>query len=286
MIFDQAEKLRNLVREKIQSENYNAHVIAIGSGKGGCGKTNIILNLALILSKNGKKVLIYDADLNLANVDILLGVSPRYRFLDFIRGDVGLDDVLIDVRENLTLLPANSGSLNFPKISGDRLIQIIKEILQMEKNFDFILIDTPAGISDEVIKILGYSDDYILVATPEPTSIMDAYAVVKLVYYQTGKSNVKLIVNNINGSVDPVDVANRLSFACEKFLGVKINYIGSIPYDPAVSRSVMLQKPFVELFPRSGASIALNKIASNLLSLDRVKKQKSFFGRLVEVCGL
>lgn len=286
MIFDQAEKLRNLVREKIQSENYNAHVIAIGSGKGGCGKTNIILNLALILSKNGKKVLIYDADLNLANVDILLGVSPRYRFLDFIRGDVGLDDVLIDVRENLTLLPANSGSLNFPKISGDRLIQIIKEILQMEKNFDFILIDTPAGISDEVIKILGYSDDYILVVTPEPTSIMDAYAVVKLVYYQTGKSNVKLIVNNINGSVDPVDVANRLSFACEKFLGVKINYIGSIPYDPAVSRSVMLQKPFVELFPRSGASIALNKIASNLLSLDRVKKQKSFFGRLVEVCGL
>ncbi|CUT00335.1 MinD/ParA family protein [Candidatus Chrysopegis kryptomonas] len=286
MIFDQAEKLRNLVREKIQSENYNAHVIAIGNGKGGCGKTNIILNLALILSKNGKKVLIYDADLNLANVDILLGVSPRYRFLDFIRGDVGLDDVLIDVRENLTLLPANSGSLNFPKISGDRLIQIIKEILQMEKNFDFILIDTPAGISDEVIKILGYSDDYILVATPEPTSIMDAYAVVKLVYYQTGKSNVKLIVNNINGSVDPVDVANRLSFACEKFLGVKINYIGSIPYDPAVSRSVMLQKPFVELFPRSGASIALNKIASNLLSLDRVKKQKSFFGRLVEVCGL
>lgn len=286
MIFDQAEKLRNLVREKIQSENYNAHVIAIGSGKGGCGKTNIILNLALILSKNGKKVLIYDADLNLANVDILLGVSPRYRFLDFIRGDVGLDDVLIDVRENLTLLPANSGSLNFPKISGDRLIQIIKEILQMEKNFDFILIDTPAGVSDEVIKILGYSDDYILVVTPEPTSIMDAYAVVKLVYYQTGKSNVKLIVNNINGSVDPVDVANRLSFACEKFLGVKINYIGSIPYDPAVSRSVMLQKPFVELFPRSGASIALNKIASNLLSLDRVKKQKSFFGRLVEVCGL
>ncbi len=286
MMLDQAEKLRNLVREKIESKDYKAHVIAIGSGKGGCGKTNIILNLALILSKNGKKVLLYDADLNLANVDILLGISPRYRFLDFIRGDVGLDDVLIDVRENLTLLPANSGTLNFPKISGDRLIQIINEIVQMEKNFDFILIDTPAGISDEVIKILGYSDDYILVVTPEPTSIMDAYAVVKLVYYQTGKSNVKLIVNNVNSSVDPVDVANRLSFASEKFLGVKINYIGSIPYDPAVSKSVMLQKPFVELFPRSNASVALKKIASNLISLDRVKKQKSFFGRLVEVCGL
>ncbi len=286
MIFDQAEKLRNLVREKTEDKNFNAHVIAIGSGKGGCGKTNIILNLALILSKNGKKVLLYDADLNLANVDILLGISPKYRFLDFIRGDAGLDDVLVDVRENLKLLPANSGTLNFPKISGDRLIQVINEILQMEKNFDFILIDTPAGIGDEVIKILGYSDDFILVVTPEPTSIMDAYAVVKLVYYQTGKSNVKLIVNNVNASVDPVEIANRLSLASEKFLGVKINYIGSIPYDPFVSKSVMLQKPFVEAFPRSSASIALNRIASNLLSLDKIKKQKSFFGRLVEACGL
>lgn len=286
MIADQAEKLRSVVRERIEKRSGLAHVIAIGSGKGGSGKTNITLNLGLILSKNGKKVLLYDADLNLANIDILLGIAPKFRFLDFINGDVQIRDILIEVRENLVLIPANSGVVNFPKIPGERLIQILDEILTLERNFDFILIDTPAGISDEVIKLLGYSDDYILVVTPEPTSIMDAYAVIKLVYYQTGKENVKLIVNNVNDSVNPIEIGNRLSLVAEKFLGVKINYIGSVPNDPVVPKSVMMQKPFVEAFPRSSASIALNKIAMNLLSLDKVKKQKSFWERFVELCGL
>jgi len=286
MTFDQAERLRNIVRERSKERNRTAHVIAIGSGKGGCGKTNITLNLGLLLSKNGKKVLLYDADLNLANIDILLGITPKFRFLDFIRGDVGINDVLIKVRENLKLIPANSGSVDFPDVSGERLTQVVNEILELEEKFDFVLVDTPAGVSEMVIKILGYADDYILVVTPEPTSIMDAYAVVKLVYYRTGKTKAKLIVNNVNGSTDPVDVANRLSLAADKFLGVKINYIGSIPHDPAVSRAVLMQKPFVEAFPRSDASIALNKIASNLLSLDEVKKQKLSLGRLVKICGL
>jgi len=237
----------------------------------------------LILSKNKKKVLIYDADLNLANMDILLGITPKFRFLDFIRGEVGIEDVLIEIRENLKLIPANSGVVNFPKISGERLIQVINEVLNFEEKFDFILIDTPAGISEEVIKLLGFSDDYILVVTPEPTSVMDAYAVIKIVYYQTGKANAKLIVNNVNGSVDPSDIANRLSLAAEKFLGVRVDYIGSVPTDFVVPKSVMMQKPFVEAFPRSAASIALNKIAMKLLSLNGVKKQNSFFGRLMEL---
>ncbi|CUS76498.1 flagellar biosynthesis protein FlhG [Candidatus Kryptonium thompsonii] len=283
MIVDQAEKLRSIVSERINQRSRSAHVIAVGSGKGGCGKTNITLNLGLILSKNKKKVLIYDADLNLANMDILLGITPKFRFLDFIRGEVGIEDVLIEIRENLKLIPANSGVVNFPKISGERLIQVINEVLNFEEKFDFILIDTPAGISEEVIKLLGFSDDYILVVTPEPTSVMDAYAVIKIVYYQTGKANAKLIVNNVNGSVDPSDIANRLSLAAEKFLGVRVDYIGSVPTDFVVPKSVMMQKPFVEAFPRSAASIALNKIAMKLLSLNGVKKQNSFFGRLMEL---
>ncbi|CUS94872.1 flagellar biosynthesis protein FlhG [Candidatus Kryptonium thompsonii] len=283
MIVDQAEKLRSIVSERINQRSRSAHVIAVGSGKGGCGKTNITLNLGLILSKNKKKVLIYDADLNLANMDILLGIAPKFRFLDFIRGEVGIEDVLIEIRENLKLIPANSGVVNFPKISGERLIQVINEILNLEEKFDFILIDTPAGISEEVIKLLGFSDDYILVVTPEPTSVMDAYAVIKIVYYQTGKANAKLIVNNVNSSVDPSDIANRLSLAAEKFLGVRVDYIGSVPTDFVVPKSVMMQKPFVEAFPRSAASIALNKIAMKLLSLNGVKKQNSFFGRLMEL---
>lgn len=284
MIVDQAEKLRSIVSERINRRSQSAHVIAVGSGKGGCGKTNITLNLGLILSKSNKKVLICDADLNLANMDILLGIAPKFRFLDFIRGEVGIDDVLIEVRKNLKLIPANSGVVNFPKISGERLIQILNEILNLEEKFDFILIDTPAGISEEVIKLLSCSDDYILVVTPEPTSIMDAYAVIKLVYYQTGKSNVKLIVNNVSSSIDPSDIANRLALVASKFLGVKVNYIGSVPSDDVVPRSVMMQKPFVEAFPRSKASIALNKIALGLLSIYGVKKQSSFFGRLIELC--
>ncbi len=284
MIVDQAERLRSIVYERMNQRRRVARVIAIGSGKGGCGKTNIALNLGLILSKNNKKVLICDADLNLANIDILLGIAPKFRFLDFIRGEVGIEDVLIEIRENLKLIPANSGVINFPKISAERLIQIIDEILNLEEKFDFILIDAPAGVSEEVIRLLGCSDDYILVVTPEPTSIMDAYAVIKLVYYQTGKSNVKLIVNNVNDSIDPSDIANRLSLVANKFLGVKINYIGSIPSDDVVPRSVMMQKPFVELFPRSKASIALNKIAIGLLSIYEVKEQTSFFGRLMKLC--
>ena len=132
MIVDQAEKLRSIVSERINQRSRSAHVIAVGSGKGGCGKTNITLNLGLILSKNKKKVLIYDADLNLANMDILLGITPKFRFLDFIRGEVGIEDVLIEIRENLKLIPANSGVVNFPKISGERLIQVINEVLNFE----------------------------------------------------------------------------------------------------------------------------------------------------------
>lgn len=276
MMFDQAERLRNIVQERIKKREKSAHVIAIGSGKGGCGKTSITLNLGILLGKNGKKTLICDADLNLANVDILLGITPKFRFLDFIHGDVAISDALIAVRENLKLIPANSGAINFPEISGERLAQVIDEILGLEEKFDFILIDTPAGVSETVVKILGYSDDYILVVTPEPTSIMDAYAVIKLVYYYTGKSGPKLIVNNVNSSVDPIDIANRLSSVADKFLGVKVNFIGSIPYDPAVQKSVLMQKPFVEAFPRASASIALSKIASNLLSLNGVIEQKQF----------
>lgn len=283
MIVDQAEKLRSIVSERINQQRRSAHVIAIGSGKGGCGKTNITLNLGLILSKNRKKVLICDADLNLANIDILLGITPKFRFLDFIRGEVGIEDVLIEIRENLKLIPANSGVVNFPKIPSERLIQVINEVLNLEEKFDFILIDTPAGISEEVVKLLGFSDDYILVVTPEPTSIMDAYAVIKIVYYRTGKSNVKLIVNNVGSSIDPSDIANRLSLAAEKFLRVRVDYIGSVPTDFVVPKSVMMQKPLVEAFPRSAASIALNKIAMKLLSLDGVKRKNSFFGRLMEL---
>jgi len=285
-MIDQAESLRKIVSERVKEKRAKAHVIAIGSGKGGCGKTNLTLNLGLILSKNGKRTLIFDADLNLANVDILLGITPKYRFLNFINGDVDLKDVIVKVREKLELIPANSGIVDFPKVSGERIFQVLDEVLNIENNFDFILIDTPAGISEEVVKVLGYADDYILVVTPEPTSIIDAYAVIKIVYYRTGKQSVKLVVNNVNSQINPSEIAERLSIAAYKFLGVKVNHIGSIPYDPAVPKSVMMQKPFVESFPRSNASIALMKIAENLLSLDKVKKQNSFFWRLTQICGL
>ncbi len=286
MIFDQAERLRNMVRERVNRREHSAHVIAFGSGKGGCGKTNITLNLGLLLSRKGKKVLLYDADINLANIDVLFGITPKFRFLDFVRGDASIGEIIVEIRENLKLIPANSGSINFPEISGEKIVQVIQQILELEEKFDFIFIDTPAGVSDFVIKILGYADDYVLVVTPEPTSIMDAYAVIKLVKYKMGKSVAKLVVNSVNGSVDPVDVANRLAFAADKFLGVKVDYVGSIPYDPVVPKSVLMQKPFVEAFPRSEASVALNKIAEKFLSLDNVKKQISFFGRLAEICGL
>ncbi len=283
-MIDQAESLRKIVSERIKENRRKAYVIAIGSGKGGCGKTNLTLNLGLLLSKNGKRTLIFDADLNLANIDILLGITPKYRFLNFINGEVDLKDVIVKIREKLELIPANSGIVDFPKVSGERIFQVIDEVLKLENNFDFILIDTPAGISEEIVKVLGYADDYILVVTPEPTSIIDAYAVIKIVYYRTGKQSVKLIVNNVNRQTDAIEIAERLSIAADKFLGVKVNHIGSIPHDPAVPKSVMMQKPIIEAFPRSNASLALKKIAENLLSLDKVKKQNSFFWRLTQIC--
>jgi flagellar biosynthesis protein FlhG len=284
MIVDQAEKLRNMVREKIAERvnNLKAHVITIASGKGGSGKSNIALNLGIILSRMNRKVLLYDADLNLANIDVLLGMSPKYRILDLIRGDVKLNDVIIEVRNNLKLLPANSGSINFPEISGESLIKIISDFIDVESDFDFILVDAPAGISDEVIKLVSFSHDYILVVTPEPTAIMDAYAVIKLVNYKSGRSNVKVIVNN-SGLEKAIEVVERLSVAAWKFLNVKVDFIGSIPYDPMVQKAVMFQKPFVELYPRTSASIALRKIADKLLALSRIKKQNSFFRQVIDL---
>jgi len=158
-MIDQAESLRKIVSERVKEKRAKAHVIAIGSGKGGCGKTNLTLNLGLILSKNGKRTLIFDADLNLANVDILLGITPKYRFLNFINGDVDLKDVIVKVREKLELIPANSGIVDFSKVSGERIFQVLDEVLNLENNFDFILIDTPAGIDYLVdIGMIGLSD--------------------------------------------------------------------------------------------------------------------------------
>ena len=283
MMYDQAERLRDIVHESLYREiaKLNSYVICVTSGKGGSGKTNIALNLGIALGQRGRKVLIYDADFNLANLDILLGLSPKYRILDYIRGKVGLEDIVVNARRNLKVIPANSGVVDFNNVKAEKLIEVIVDLNKAGNEFDFVLIDTPAGISDVVVDLIGFSDSYIVVVMPEPTSLMDAYAVIKFAFMRSGKKNAKVIVNGVSSEVEALDVARRLSLVAKKFLGVKVDYIGSVPFDVAVSRSVKAQKPFIELYPAGDASMAVRKIADKIINLNGIKKPKN--GRLIEV---
>ncbi len=273
---DQASKLRKLARKSI--------TVGVTSGKGGVGKTNITINLAVLLAKRGENVLILDGDLSLANVDLLFGVSPQYNIKDAILGDKSLDDIIVDGSHGVKIIPAASGVEELADLPDEKREVFIDAFKKFEEQFDFIFIDTAAGIAKNVTHFLLASDEAIIITTPELTALADAYAVIKILAMNKSLTNVKVLVNLVKTKNQAIETIGRIKVVASQFLGIEVEDFGFIYEDNSVQQAVLQQTPLVVSFPYSRAAICLKTIADNLMELKgETEHKESLFERIAKV---
>ncbi len=241
-------------------------VIAVTSGKGGVGKTNIVGNLAIAIGRLGKRVLILDGDLGLANIDIILGLSPTYNIRHVISGHKELAEVIVDGPENVRIIPAVSGIQELANLTQGQKLNLLNEFDGLQEDFDVFLIDTAAGISSNIIYFNMAADERIVVATPEPTSITDAYALIKVMYTKHGTNTFKLLVNMADSAEEARSVFDNLSNAISHFLKeISLEYLGFIPRDGNLEKAVRQQSAVIERYPESASSKGFYELADKLL---------------------
>jgi flagellar biosynthesis protein FlhG len=262
---DQAIGLREKMKEHRRSSP-PLRVIGVASGKGGVGKTNLAANLALLAARQGKRVLIIDGDLGLANVEILFGLKPRYHLGHLLDSDLPVRDVLAEGPGGVKVLPAGSGVQQLTRLNDAQRLRLVSALDQLEEDFDFVLLDAGAGIGDNVLFFIGGAQETLLVVSPEPTSLSDAYATVKVLTQDAGVRHFSVVVNMAPSEAAARDIFERLAQVSGRFLDARIRFVGWAPRDENVHRGVMAQKPFVELFPASPASRALSTIADALFN--------------------
>ena len=249
-------------------------VVSITSGKGGVGKTNISTNLACLLGEKGYNTLLLDADLGLGNVDVLLGITPKFNVLHLLSNEISLDKVLFKTNYNFSILPAPSGVMDLVSLTPGQKLEFLDVLDPLDSKLDFFIVDTGAGISDNVLYFNIASQHRIVVLTPEPTSLTDGYALIKVLNQQHSVNDFFIIINMCVHEKQAKEVFKRLYLACDRFLkGVSLNFLGFIPKDNNVIESVKLQVPFCKKFPKTKASVALNNILNKLLILKNKKKQ-------------
>lgn len=241
-------------------------VIAMVSGKGGVGKTNISANLAVALARRGRRVLLVDADLGLANVDIILGLVTRFTLYDVVAGRVPLAEILVEGPSGVWVMPASSGVYEMTCLDDEQRYGMLGQLDGLEDRFDTVIIDNAAGISRDVQFFAGAAREVVVVTDREPTSITDAYATIKVLSQRRTNRHFHLLVNNTQQSGDALDVYRRLTQVADRFLDVSISLFGSVPRDENLNRAVMARRPLLELFPDSPASESINELAAKLLS--------------------
>lgn len=265
-----------IVINKNKKNNNSSHVIAVTSGKGGVGKTNFAINTALELGIQGFSVTLLDADLALANADLLLGVKPAYNLSHVISGERKLKEIICPVGTNVNLIPASSGLEELVKLPQIKRNQLINDLKEIESNTNFIFIDTPAGIGSNVINFLCAASEVIVVTTPEPTAIIDAYATIKVLHKYSPNKRVWIVVNNVNSFEEAEQVSDQLVKTVVSFLKHKIEYLGAIPNDPEVVKAIKEQIPIVEYSPNVPSSRSFRVIAKRLYLALGTSSKKPF----------
>ncbi len=270
MAGDQAKTLRDLnshrhngLPQKVEAPT---SVYSITSGKGGVGKTAVVANLAYMLASMGKKVLILDADLGLANIDVVFGISPLYNLNNFFSGEQELQQIMVDGPLGIKILPAGSGIQNFTNLDSRQKLRLLDGLDAIQNHFDFVLIDTEAGISENVTYFNTAAQEIVVITTPEPTAITDAYALMKLLSTQYHEKNFNLVVNQILNEDDALDVYRKLTMVANRYLDISIDYLGSIPDDRQMVESIRKQKVISELFPQSKITQAFRQLAGRICS--------------------
>ena len=275
---DQATQLRELIKSQTPVKRVS-QVITVTSGKGGVGKSSVSVNLAIQLSRLGKRVIILDADFGFANVEVMLGIRPQYNLADLMFKGKSLTDIITKGPENIGFISGGSGIQELTNLSDTQINYLNQKLNELDELADVIIIDTGAGISNSTLEFIVSSNDVLLVVTPEPTSITDAYALLKTISKVEGErknnTNIKVVTNRVQSPDEGKLLFNKLSMVVNKFLDLKLQFLAAIPMDSNVSKAVMQQKPFVVAHPDSNAAKAVKKMAISLCNLPQDDNNKS-----------
>jgi len=278
---DQASGLR-----KMAAPPRPVKVIAVASGKGGVGKTNITVNLGVALASAGKEVLLLDADLGLANIDVMLGLHPQYNLLHVLDGSKTLQEIIVEGPAGLKIIPAASGVQKMAELSPAEHAGMIQAFSELNQHIDILMIDSAAGIADSVISFTRAAQEVIVVVCDEPASITDAYALIKLLSREYNVDHFHIIANMARNVQEGRELFNKIAMVCERFLEVNLDFMGIVPFDEDLRRSVKKQRAVVDYVPRSKSATAFNHLAKKVEHWP-VKKQprghmEFFVERLIE----
>ncbi|MBR4984062.1 MAG: MinD/ParA family protein [Lachnospiraceae bacterium] len=285
---DQAEQLRNIIKANQGPLRPLARVITVTSGKGGVGKSNVSINLALQFRKMGQRVIILDADFGLANIEIMFGTVPKHNLCDLIYQGKNIKDIITWGAGDVGFISGGSGIVGMSNLSRDYLNYIIQNLVQLDAIADVIIIDTGAGISDAVLEFLVASGEILLVTTPEPTSITDSYSLLKALNrhprFSKENSKIKVIANRVNKVSDGQSLFAKLEVVVSRYLKLPIEYLGAIPWDTQLSDAVMQQKPVSLSNPNAKSSLAFEEIATKLMGEEKPVKKRgmaAFFSHII-----
>ena len=269
-MLDQAESLRRLVNServeeiKIAPKKRTTKIITVTSGKGGVGKSNFVVNLAITLQKKGNKVLVFDADVGMGNDDVLMGIYPKYTMFDAINGKE-IEDIIEQGPAGVMLLAAGSGLNQIEDLQTEEREKFLNKLESLE-GYDYIIMDTGAGINKSVLAFISCSEELVLLTTPEPTSLTDAYSLIKATSHFKIKDKANVVVNKTFTEEEGIQTFNKLKKAVDKFLDLDVTYLGAISDDRKLVKSVRDQVPFVIAYPNSDAAREIDIIAEKYIN--------------------
>ena len=285
---DQAEQLRNIIKANQNTVRPLARVITVTSGKGGVGKSNTSINLALQFKKMGKRVIILDADFGMANIEVMFGTVPKHNLSDLIYKGKNISEIISWGAGEVGFISGGSGIVGMANLSRDYLTYIIQNLAQLDALADIIIIDTGAGISDAVLEFLVASGEIILVTTPEPTSITDSYSLLKALNrhprFSREASQIKMVANRVSRIGEGDLLFNKLELVVKKYLKIPISYLGAVPMDSQLAQAVMQQTPVTLLYPRAKATLAYEGIAAKLMGEEKAERKRgmaAFFSHII-----
>jgi len=290
---DQANRLRDIVMSNKKEEDYNfkSRLITVTSGKGGVGKSNFTLNLAIQLSLQGQKVIIIDADFGMANIEVLFGIVPKKGLLNVLSGENQISEVITDGPEGVKFISGGSGFTDLAALNDKQLEYMLESFTYLDSMFDIILIDTGAGASNQVVNLVKASKETIIVTTPEPTSLTDAYAMIKIIKdKKISVPEMFIVINRVDDKKEGEEIYLKLNRVSHRFLGLELKLLGYIPNDDMLVKAVKAQKPVSLLYPKAASSKSIVNISRDMLSKDHFSFEESssgagFLSRLAGLFG-
>lgn len=286
---DQAEQLRNVIKKKNQVQKSTARVLTVTSGKGGVGKSNLSVNLAVQFERMGKRTIILDADFGLANVEVMFGTIPKYSLNDLIYHNKSIEEIIVEGPEGVRFISGGSGILGLSNLTQEQIEYLVKTVEKLSTMADIVIVDTGAGISDSVMEFVIGSPEILLVTTPDPSSLTDAYSLLKVLYrnprFDRTQSAVHVIANRAANAADGKVVFEKLESVVKRFLNETVNYLGYIPQDAMLERAVRMQTPVSICYPEAKSSKKFEEVAEHLLRKNETEEHpkigvKQFLSKL------